>query len=455
MKKLFAFSVGLLLMIVYCTFYQAFPEEASGETVITLSDDGITVNGGPETDTVFTSHDIIYYEDREVYDSGNRYGSGQQQDRHSAQEAAAHTVVNITAPGIYRVSGTLSAGQIRVDLGENAVQDANAVVKLILSDADITCTVAPAVLFLNVYECDGTWSIQRATSIVDTSRAGANLILEGSNRINGSHVGKIYRDDNRRKKLWKQDGAIHSNMSLNIGGPGRLDLTADWEGISSELHMTIQGGDIVIRAQNDAINCSEENVSVININGGFLHILSGLFGGDGIDSNGFMVIRDGIVLVCGNPYDSALDADFGTFINGGTVIAFGAGIDLPSADSSQRVIHLTLDKWAAVGKSIAVTDQTGKVVLAYDPSQDALIGPYARFYNTVTLSSPVFSDEDVYSIWFDAAITGEKMDGVYRNAVLERGRKMQGAVPALSDIPDGLKLYDNVSFYYGCFPDLE
>ena len=45
-------------------------------TQIQLSDDGITVDGGSETDAVFTSRDIIYYEDRDAYDSGNPYGEG-------------------------------------------------------------------------------------------------------------------------------------------------------------------------------------------------------------------------------------------------------------------------------------------------------------------------------------------------------------------------------------------
>ena len=162
------------------------------ETAIVLSDDGVTVNGeaagteGP----VYLSTDIIYYEDLETYESGNPYGEGGEADRHSAEEAAAHTVVNITEPGIYRVSGLLSQGQLRVDLGENAAEDPEAVVYLILDNADITCTVAPAILFLNVYECDGDWSAETAQAEVDTTAAGANLILaEGSqNRVNGSEV---------------------------------------------------------------------------------------------------------------------------------------------------------------------------------------------------------------------------------------------------------------------------
>ncbi len=134
------------------TEYREATYETRFDTVteVKLSDDGISVNGAGETDIVYTSHDIIYYEDKETYDSGNPYGEGEHWERHTESEAADHTVVNITAPGAYRISGKLSAGQIRVDLGENAYGDENAVVELILSDADITCSVAPAVLFVNV-----------------------------------------------------------------------------------------------------------------------------------------------------------------------------------------------------------------------------------------------------------------------------------------------------------------
>lgn len=173
----------------------------ASETAIVLSDEGITVNGGEETEDVFTSRDIIYYEDRDSYDSGNPYGEGEEGDKHTAEEAESHLVVNITAPGAYRVSGKLSAGQIRIDLGEDAYEDSDAVVELILEDADITCTVAPAILFLNTYECDGMWSVDGAKAQIDTTDAGANLILEGENKVSGAYTAKIYKDKEGEKKL--------------------------------------------------------------------------------------------------------------------------------------------------------------------------------------------------------------------------------------------------------------
>ena len=265
-------------MPLVCNVSREVPFESRYDTAteITLSDNGISVNGAGETEEVFTSQDIIYYEDRKIYESGNPYGEGQAWETHTAAEAAAHTVVNITAPGAYRISGKLSKGQIRIDLGEDAYENPDAVVELILCDADITCTVAPAVIFMNVYECDGKWSTETAKSDVDTTAAGANLVLEGENTVTGSHVAKIFKDKEGEKKLWKQDGAIYSYMSMNVFGPGKLELTADNEGMDTELHLTINGGDIAIRADNDGINTNEDGVSVTTINGGNLHIIAGL-----------------------------------------------------------------------------------------------------------------------------------------------------------------------------------
>ena len=129
----------------------AFESRFHNETLIELSDNGIKTKAL----SVFASKDIVYYEDRDFYASGNPYGEGEAADKHTAEEADAHIVVNITAAGRYRVTGKLSAGQICVDLGNNAYEDENAVVELILDNADITCTVAPAIVFRNVYECDG------------------------------------------------------------------------------------------------------------------------------------------------------------------------------------------------------------------------------------------------------------------------------------------------------------
>ncbi len=379
-----------------------FSSRFSGETTISLSDSGVTWStpAGVPHSAVTTDHNIIYYQDRLTYESGNPYGEGNPGERHTAEEAAAHTVVRITQPGAYRITGKLSAGQICIDLGEDAYEDPNAVVELILDGAEITCSVAPAILFLNVYECDGDWSAETARPDVDTSAAGANLILAENSRntVTGSHVAKIYKDKDGEKKLWKQDGAVYSYMSMNIYGPGVLELTADNEGLGTELHLTINGGDIVIRSNNDGINTNEDGVSVTTVNGGGLRILAGLGAeGDGIDSNGYLVINGGTVFASANPAaDAGLDSDLGSYINGGTVVALGTAMDWTESDSRQVTMNLQFAQYQTSGASLSVASEDGNAVFSFDPASDPVLGENPRAYQGAILSCPVFQVGDCY-----------------------------------------------------------
>ena len=397
-----------------------FVSRFDSETLIALSDDGISVDGQAideenAADGVSISHDIIYYEDKDAYESGYPYGEGTDADKHTADEAAAHTVVNITAPGRYRVTGALSAGQLRIDLGDDAYEDPDAVVELILDNTDIICTVAPAVLFLNVYECDGQWSTDTAQAVIDTTTAGANLVLEGENTVTGAYVARIYKDKEGEKKLWKQDGAIYSYMSMNVYGPGSLDLTASNEGLDTELHLTIWGGDIAIRSDNDGINTNEDGVSVTTINGGSLHIIAGLGEeGDGIDSNGYLVINGGIVVASANPAaDAGLDSDMGSYVNGGTVIALGSTMDWAESESGQVTMNLQFAQFQSSGSAVVVTREDGTVIFAYDPSEDEVLGENVRQYMGAVISCANFVQGESYQVWLDGTVTGSDQGGVY------------------------------------------
>ena len=355
MRRMVALVLALMLAIslTACGKGTAPAEQYEG-TAITLSDKGVTVDGKPapagETAAVYTANDIVFY----LEGQGIAYGEGTETDEHIREEADGHMVVHITKPGTYVLSGSLSAGQVAVDLGEDAEEDPDAVVTLILNGVDITCTVAPAVIFYNVYEC-GSTDAETATKDVDTSDAGANVIIaDGTvNNITGSYVARIYKPDSvelsedgtevvESKKLHKYDGAFYSKMSMNVGGgehgTGILNITAENEGLDSELHLTINGGNINITSGNDGINTNEDGVSVTTVNGGVLTIdVDGATGeGDGIDSNGWLVINGGTVIAaaCGSSQDSGIDSDNGIYINGGTVVASGNMLDRIDGESS-------------------------------------------------------------------------------------------------------------------------
>ena len=423
-------ALALVSVICVMIFAGCANKAEAKETKIHLSDSGITVDGAAAGEdgaaAVYLSHDIIYYEDRDTYGSGNPYGEGTENDRRSESEAAAHTVVNIKAAGTYRISGKLSKGQIFVDLGEDAKTDKNAVVNLILDNADITCTVAPAVFFYRVYECDEAWTAfdggdseqYNGSYTQNTAAAGANVIIaDGSeNNINGSYVARIYKDGEGEKKLHKYDGAFYSRCSMNIdGGTGVLNITADNEGLDSEVHLTINGGNINITADNDGINTNEDGVSVTAINGGTLHIAAGLGDeGDGIDSNGYIVINGGTVVSHAKPQaDSGLDSDSGIYINGGIVIATGSGMDRPAADSKQAVMNLSFNEGKGVQDTIIIADKDGKTVFAYDMSKDSTAAGLDRKYTAASISTPKLTEGESYTVYIGGTVSGSEIGGVY------------------------------------------
>ena len=352
MKKFIACLLALTFLLSGC---RSFEEKIDG-TQIKLSDSKITVDGqkitNDNTQAVYSANDIIFY----LAGQDFTYGEGESQDEHEQSEADAHTVVHITKPGKYVLSGKLSLGQIAVDLGEEAEDDPQAVVTLILNGVDITCEVAPAIIFYNVYECSSS-DEETATKDVDTSKAGANVIIADSteNNINGSYVAKIYKsyelsEDSTEvvdsKKLHKYDGAFYSKKTMNINGgdqgDGVLNIKAENEGLDSELHLTINGGIINITSGNDGINTNEDNVSVTTVNGGELNIIcdGGTSEGDGIDSNGWLVINGGTVTAqaCSTSGDAGIDSDKGIYINGGKVIASGNMLDRIAGGSQTYVV---------------------------------------------------------------------------------------------------------------------
>ena len=380
-----------------------------GAVNIVLSDSAITVDGAAVTSdvesAVYTAKDIVYYESGKDF----TYGEGSEADAHSQEEADAHTVVHITKPGTYSVSGTLSRGQIAVDLGEDAKEDPQAVVTLILNGVDITCEVAPAVIFYNVYEC-GSDDAETATKDVDTSAAGANVIIADgtTNTVNGSYVERIYKPESvvlnedgteveDAKKLHKYDAAFYSKMTMNVNGDkkgtGVLNINADNEGLDSELHLTINGGNINIYSGNDGINTNEDGVSVTTVNGGTLTIkVTGKTGeGDGIDSNGWLVINGGTVIAsaCANSADAGIDSDMGIHINGGTVIASGHMLDSIEENGQTYVVFNFMQ--GQEGSEVLKLKKKGKAILETTPEND---------YSILVYSSPDLS-EGTYTLWSD------------------------------------------------------
>ena len=414
-------------------------------TKIVLSNSDILVNEeeiSEDTQSdVYKANDIIFY----LEGQGIEYGEGTEADEHSQIEADAHTVVHITKPGTYEISGTMDAGQIFVDLGEDAKDDTTAVVKLILNDADITCTVAPAILFYNVYECAEVTDEENTMMDVDTSAAGANIQIadETNNKVYASYVAKIFESCELNeegtevvdsKKLHKFDGAVYSKMSMNVyGDSGKLAITAENEGLCSDMHLTIHGGNIDIKSGNDGINTSEDNVSVFTMNGGNLNIqVTGETGeGDGIDSNGWLLVNGGIVnaSACATSGDAGIDADKGIYINGGFVSASG-NMNAEIAGGEQASISFMSRETLSGGETYEIKDAEENVIMEVSPENS---------FTMLVVSTEEMTAEGTYTLWLDDTQIAEGMSGGMMGPGMGGGMRPQGEMPEGMEPPEGFE----------------
>ena len=298
-----------------------------------------------------------------------------------------NTIIHITQAGDYEFTGTMDNVQIRVSAPEQEVN-------LILNGVELSNHTAPAIY------------IEDAADSKTAGKAGAKIILaEGStNIINGSHVAE-YTDENGVEI--DNDGAISSNVSLLIDGTGSLNVTGDKEGIESKMHLTIHNGTIQIASRDDALNASEDGVSVITINDGIINCaIANGSEGDGIDSNGYIYVNGGFVAAQAHStsQDSGLDADLGIIINGGTVCATGNMYEEISDESAQQHAQFYFAERQKGGTPLVMTDTSGQYVLAYTPVND---------FSILEFSSTDLADGETYYLYSGGTLTGAVTNGIY------------------------------------------
>lgn len=211
------------------------------------------------------------------------------------------------------------------------------------------------------------------------------------------------------------DDGFHADNNLIING-GSITVSQSYEGLEGQ-KVTVTGGNIDITASDDGINAagsssssstggrpgSSDSNALITIGGGYIVVNAS---GDGIDSNGNIVISGGTLLVSG-PADNGNGAfDYGgeATVSGGTVILCGSsGMAQGFSDKSEQASFMyTLDSSASAGSSVAVTDEKGNVIASFIP---------AKQYSNIVITSPSLKNGSSYKLVIGGTVSGADKNG--------------------------------------------
>lgn len=338
---------------------------------------------------------------------------------HSAEEAYNNPVLHITEPGTYRLKGNWH-GQVWLDPGED--ND----IAIILDGVTLSCDVAPAIVFHDVRECGPDDENTAASDYMtlgtnllgedETAHAGAMvLITDGStNTVSGTNVYRMLKaepkssaakvngtDISDQKKRYKMDAAFYSFVSLAIGeendnGGGTLSIKSDYEGLDSELHMLIDSGTITVEAEDDAINVNEDDISVFTMNGGTLNISSA--NGDGIDSNGYVVVNGGTLNISAGSQrsnsagEAGIDAEKETYVSANATYNWSAaGTSIPGDTDQPGTTEPSDDEennTTQTKKTIEITNSDGAAVLSLN--YDTPVIDEETTYRNISADSEIF-----------------------------------------------------------------
>ncbi len=207
------------------------------------------------------------------------------------------------------------------------------------------------------------------------------------------------------------DDGIHANTKLIIDG-GSIDILSSYEGIESQ-SIIINNGEISVKATDDGFNAgggADSSAStgrtsgnpgtfdsdadcILTFNGGTIYVDAA---GDGIDSNGYIYINGGDIIVDGptNNGNGAIDSGIGVEMNGGSVIAVGSSGMVETLGDTGSVLNISayFSSNQPAGTKIEIKNSAGEIILSHES---------AKAFTNITAGSPAFTLGETYSIYLN------------------------------------------------------
>ncbi len=226
------------------------------------------------------------------------------------------------------------------------------------------------------------------------------------------------------------DDGIHADASITINN-GEIDIKKSYEGIEAPV-VTINNGNIHVVSSDDGVNMGVDSGIIpgnnlpgqrfsiysgsyyLYINGGYLSVDAT---GDGLDSNGAIVMNGGVVIVQGPASDMNSALDHVAFnITAGYLVASGSsGMALPPGDlSKQYSVMMNFQTANQAGTLVSVRTSNGTEVFTFRPT---------RRYQSVVFSMPSLSLGSTYDVYVGGSHTGILKDGLYLGGTYTPGTK--------------------------------
>lgn len=267
--------------------------------------------------------------------------------------------------------------------------------------------------------CGGSWTLTAGVDGIhaahDTNSEKGFIYISGGNftitsASDGMDAASKIQVDGGSLNIAAGDDGIHAEYDLVIN-EGTIAISQSEEALEGST-VTITGGDMNLVSSDDGINASGEPGSnygdferdptaCLEISGGKV-VVDAL--GDGLDSNGDLIISGGEVYVTGpaNGGNGALDyVGSGTISGGVAVIVGSVGMEQNFDSSSTQGSILVSLNYATTGE-VALKDASGNELVSYTPS---------RSYQSILVSAPEVADSGDYIISVDGQETTVSMQG--------------------------------------------
>jgi len=265
-----------------------------------------------ETSSADTDNGILHEEESDyTWDSSSEIDiilNGTSIEKSSSKVSVSGTVATINSAGNYRISGSLTSGQIIVDAGDDAL------VRLILDGASVTNSTSSTLVVLS-----------SSKTIINLVAGTTNTFTDGA-----TYTTLIDEDLN---------AAIFSKSDLTIFGDGTLTVNGNYiDGITSKDGLVIKSGVYNITSKDDGIRGKD-----------YLIIHSGTYtinsGGDGLKSDnedgsdvGYILIDDGTFNITSGGDGIAAQTNVTTSGSGTYTLKTGGGSSSSATTTSSKGI---------------------------------------------------------------------------------------------------------------------